>query len=89
MRLIVANAPTYSSKTATKWVEVGPVEQLDDKHFALHYPKDSPTYLSARGDDTVTSMPAVGGNETFVRDGNVIIAFIGEGPRVFACLGWE
>lgn len=87
--MIVQNAPLNSSKIATKWVEVGPVEKLDDTHFALHYPKDSPTYLSARGDDTISAMPAVGGNEIFTRDGNMIIAFIGEGPRVFACLGWE
>lgn len=83
--MFVTNAPLYSSRPVTGWLETGDVVPIDETHFALRYPKGTSTVLSVRANDTltgVTDAPGLGPNETFVRDGNTLSCHIGEGPRV-------
>lgn len=82
--MFVTNAPLYSTRPVTGWIDVGEPVPLDGGKVAFHFPKDKFTWLSVRGDDTVISVgrDAPGANETFVVEGGTASCMIGEGPRV-------
>lgn len=81
--MLFTNATVYGPVSITEWLEGNKVD-LGGGNVAVQHMTDARKWASVRADHTVRweDRDAPAGNETFKIGGNLMVARIGEGPRV-------